>query len=157
MAASWGLFSGLPPCAFSRAPAPTPTQLVAALAPRHVHAIHAVHPAPPRSQPSDPPRPELVDVVAPRASDGQDAPRGGGDVRRRWGAGDVRLWWKSASSGGEVGPTAEGWVGPTRLGGGGGGGGGGSPRGEETGGGGDVVGGGPHQGRVLSLMAPCRP
>lgn len=54
-----------------------------------------------------------------------------------------------------MGPTAEGWVGPTRLGGGGGG--GGSPRGEETGGGGDVVGGGPHQGRVLSLMAPCRP
>lgn len=110
MAASWRLFSGLPPCAFSRAPPPTPTQLVAALAPRHVHAIHAVHPAPPRSQPSDPPRPELVDVVAPRASDGQDAPRGGGDVRRRWGAGDVRLWWKSASSGG-------GRWGPQRRGG----------------------------------------
>lgn len=63
---------------------------------------------------------------------------------------EKRIVW-----GGEVGPTSEGWVGPTRLGGGGGG--GGSPRGEETGGGGDVVGGGPHQGRLLSLMAPCRP
>uniref|UniRef100_A0A0E0I7E5 Uncharacterized protein n=1 Tax=Oryza nivara TaxID=4536 RepID=A0A0E0I7E5_ORYNI len=46
---------------------------------------------------------------------------------------EKRIVW-----GGEVGPTSEGWVGPTRLGGGGGG--GGSPRGEETGGGGDVVG-----------------